>query len=66
MVVREYLAKKFRVDNTRVRTKGFGEDARTDSKRASSVEIIVYPEGAERRLGRAATASPTTASPLQR
>ena len=43
MVVREYLAKKFRVNNTRVRTKGFGEDARTDSKRASCVEIIVYP-----------------------
>ena len=58
MVVREYLAKKFRVDDTRIRTKGFGEDAQTDSKRASRVEIIVYPEGAEHRLGRPVPASP--------
>ena len=69
MVVREYLAKKFRVDDTRIRTKGFGEDAQTDSKKASRVEIIVYPEGAERRPGRAAPASPVatdTTAPTRR
>jgi outer membrane protein OmpA-like peptidoglycan-associated protein len=42
MVVREYLAKKFRVDDTRVKTKGMGEDAQTDSRRASRVEILVF------------------------
>jgi phospholipid/cholesterol/gamma-HCH transport system substrate-binding protein len=42
MVVRDYLAKKFRVDETRIKTKGMGEDARTESGRAGRVEILVY------------------------
>ena len=52
MVVREYLTKKFRIDDTRIKTKGMGEDAQADSKRADRVEVLVYPEAAERRLGR--------------
>jgi hypothetical protein len=35
-----------------IKTKGMGEDAQADSKRADRVEILVYPEAAERRLGR--------------
>jgi phospholipid/cholesterol/gamma-HCH transport system substrate-binding protein len=52
MVIREYLTKRFRVDDTRIKTKGMGEDARTDSRKASRVEILVYPEGAESHLAR--------------
>jgi outer membrane protein OmpA-like peptidoglycan-associated protein len=50
-VVRDYLTKKFRVDDTRIKTKGMGEDAQTDSKRVDRVEILVYPKAPERRLG---------------
>ncbi len=49
MVVRDYLARKFRIDDTRIKTKGMGEDAQTDSSRANRVEIIVYPPGAQSR-----------------
>jgi phospholipid/cholesterol/gamma-HCH transport system substrate-binding protein len=52
-VVREYLVKKFRVDDTRIKTKGLGEDPQADPERASRVEILVYPERAQPRLGRA-------------
>lgn len=51
MVVRQYLAKTFRIDDTRIKTKGMGEDAQTDPSKASRVEILVYPKGAEARLG---------------
>ena len=52
-VVREHLAKKFRLDDSRIRTKGMGEDARADSSKASRVEILIDPEGtrAERSGG---------------
>ena len=48
MVVREYLAKKFRVDDARLKTLGAGEDqkAATDSGR---VTIVVYPGSRENR-----------------
>jgi Hsp20/alpha crystallin family len=49
MVVREYLTKKFRIDDARIKTKGIGEDAQIDSRRASRVEILVYPEDVARR-----------------
>jgi phospholipid/cholesterol/gamma-HCH transport system substrate-binding protein len=51
LVVREYLAKNFKMDDTRIKTKGMGEDAQADSKRADRVEILVYPAAAERRVG---------------
>jgi phospholipid/cholesterol/gamma-HCH transport system substrate-binding protein len=44
IVVREYLAKKFKVDDARIKTKGMGEDAQTDPSKASRVEILIYPE----------------------
>ena len=49
MVVREYLAKKFKVDDARLKTLGAGEDqkAATDSGR---VTIVVYPGGRENRV----------------
>src|SRR5258705_11749938 len=48
MVVRQYLAKKFRLDDARLKTHGTGEDqkAATDSGR---VTIVVYPGGRENR-----------------
>jgi phospholipid/cholesterol/gamma-HCH transport system substrate-binding protein len=52
MVVREYLTKKFKVDDALIKTKGMGEDARTDGKRADRVEILVYPKGSEGPLTR--------------
>ena len=49
MVVRQYLAKKFKVDDARLKTLGTGEDqkAATDSGR---VTIVVYPGGRENRV----------------
>jgi outer membrane protein OmpA-like peptidoglycan-associated protein len=49
MVVRQYLAKKFKVDDARLKTLGAGEDqkAATDSGR---VTIVVYPSGRENRV----------------
>jgi phospholipid/cholesterol/gamma-HCH transport system substrate-binding protein len=49
VVVREYLTKKFRIDDTRVKTKGVIEDAQVDPRRASRVEILVYPADVARR-----------------
>ena len=48
MVVRQYLANKFRVDDARLKTLGAGEDqkAATDTGR---VTIVVYPGGRESR-----------------
>jgi phospholipid/cholesterol/gamma-HCH transport system substrate-binding protein len=44
-VVREYLVKKFKIDDARIKTKGMGEGtAQTDSSKAGRVEILVYPE----------------------
>ncbi len=40
MVVRDYLAKNFKLDDTRLKTIGLGKDASQD---ASQVEILVYP-----------------------
>lgn len=49
MVVRQYLAKKFRVDDSRLKTLGAGEDqsSPTDGGRLS---IVVYPEGRGSRM----------------
>jgi len=53
MVVREYLTKRFRIDDTRIKTRGMGEDPRTESKKADRVEILVYPASVGPRVGRA-------------
>jgi outer membrane protein OmpA-like peptidoglycan-associated protein len=49
MVVRDYLTNKFKVDDTKIKTKGMGEDAQTDSDRASRVEVVVYADGSPSR-----------------
>ena len=52
MVVRQYLAKKFKVDDARIKTKGMGEDKQADASKAGRVEIIVYPTGAESQISK--------------
>ena len=42
-VVREYLAKKFKLDDARIKTKGMAEGTQTDGKPANRLEILVYP-----------------------
>jgi len=46
MVVREYLIKNFKLDDTRVKTLGLGKEA--DAGDAGKVEILVYASGATR------------------
>ena len=50
MVVRQYLAGKFKIDDARIKTKGMGADAQTDMSKAGRVEIIVYPKAGESNL----------------
>jgi phospholipid/cholesterol/gamma-HCH transport system substrate-binding protein len=57
LVVREYLAKTFRIDGTRIKTKGMGEDAQADSRQASRVEILVYPVESPARSAAGETAT---------
>ena len=46
MVVRDYLADKFELDDTKMKTKGMGEVAPTEKGRVHWVEISVYaPDG---------------------
>jgi phospholipid/cholesterol/gamma-HCH transport system substrate-binding protein len=42
MVVRDYIAKNFKVDDTRLKTMGLGEAGPTEG---SQLEILVYPTG---------------------
>ena len=54
MVVRDYLVKNFKMDDSRFKTKGLGKTARTNAGDAGKVEILVYPTGS--------TASPADSS----
>jgi len=47
MVVRQYLAEKFKTDDTRIKTKGMGEEGKTDPNNTGRVEVIVYPGKSE-------------------
>ena len=49
MVVRQYLAQKFRIDDTRIKTLGLGEEGQTTLDRNGRVSIVIYPGGGERR-----------------
>lgn len=49
MVVRNYLAEKFRIDDSRLKTKGMGEDQASDPAKANRLEILVYPDGSEQK-----------------
>src|SRR5436190_1481718 len=60
MVVREYLVKSFKVDDTRVRTIGFGKTP--DVPDGGRIEVLVYPESAVDSTVDAASLSTTIAS----
>jgi len=46
MIVRQYLAQKFKVDDARIKTMGIGESQQTTGS-AGAVTIVVYPLGRE-------------------
>jgi phospholipid/cholesterol/gamma-HCH transport system substrate-binding protein len=50
MVVRQYLAEKFRVDDARIKTLGTGEDQQEAGDGAGRVRIVVYPGGKDNRM----------------
>ena len=47
MLVREYLVKKFKFDDTRMKTKSLGKKESAQAGQADKLEVIVYPEGAK-------------------
>jgi outer membrane protein OmpA-like peptidoglycan-associated protein len=50
MVVRKYLAEKFRVDDARIKTLGLGEERQKEADDAGSLRILVYPGGRNERV----------------
>jgi outer membrane protein OmpA-like peptidoglycan-associated protein len=44
MVVRDYLADNFELDDSRLKTKGLGEAASQEKGRERWIEVLVYPE----------------------
>ena len=50
MIVRNYLAENFRVDDTRIKTIGLGKDE-GESEDGGKVEILVYPAGSNTPTG---------------
>jgi phospholipid/cholesterol/gamma-HCH transport system substrate-binding protein len=54
-VVRDYLAKNFKFDDTRLKTLGLGKT--TEAGDDGSVEILVYPGGAKTPTGKQAAAA---------
>ena len=51
MIVRQYLAQKFKVDDARIKTMGAGESQQTGG--AGTVTVVVYPAGREDRAAMA-------------
>ena len=45
MVVRDYLVKNFKMDDTRLKTIGLGKSDQKDAVDGGSVEVIIYPVG---------------------
>jgi len=45
MVVRDYLVKNFKMDDTRLKTIGMGKSDQKDAVDGGSVEVIIYPVG---------------------
>ena len=45
MVVRNYLVKNFKMDDTRLKTIGLGKSDQKDAVDGGSVEVIIYPVG---------------------
>jgi hypothetical protein len=46
MVIRDYLVKNFKMDDTRLKTMGLGKKNDSNAAKAGGVDIIVYPVGA--------------------
>ena len=44
MVVRKYLAEKFKLDDTRIKTKGLGEEESDGTNNQAPLEVLVYSE----------------------
>ena len=44
MVVRKYVAEKFKVDDTRIKTKGLGEEESDGTNNQAPLEVLVYSE----------------------
>jgi phospholipid/cholesterol/gamma-HCH transport system substrate-binding protein len=64
MVLRNYLAEKFKLDDTKLRTMGMGEVKTTQPDRTSRIEISVYAPATELPLGKtAASATPREPQP---
>ena len=53
LVVRDYLAGNFKMDDTNLKTLGLGKQPRTDVSDAGAVEVVVYPAGANAPLASA-------------
>jgi outer membrane protein OmpA-like peptidoglycan-associated protein len=47
MIVRQYLAQKFKVDDARIKTLGIGESQQVST--SGGVKIVVYPGGRDNR-----------------
>jgi phospholipid/cholesterol/gamma-HCH transport system substrate-binding protein len=47
MVVRDYLVKNFKMDDTLLKTMGLGKNAPAGGESVSGVEILVYPAGSD-------------------
>ena len=58
MVVREYLAEKFRLDDTRIKTKGLGEEGSSGMNNQATLEVLVYSEDTAKPSNREDALSP--------
>jgi phospholipid/cholesterol/gamma-HCH transport system substrate-binding protein len=53
MIVRQYLAQKFRIDDARVKTLGMGEGDQTATDKGGRIAIVIYANGQDSRLTQA-------------
>ena len=66
LVVRDYLVDNFKMDDTKLRTLGLGKQPRPDVSDAGTIEVLVYPPGADAPLAASASnASPRTDQPAR-
>lgn len=57
MVVRDYLVKNFKMDDTRVKTIALGKSDQKDAGGGGSVEVIIYPVGLSMKPTKSAESS---------
>jgi phospholipid/cholesterol/gamma-HCH transport system substrate-binding protein len=63
MVVRQYLVEKFKLDDTRIKTKGFGKGQPGQEGKADRIQVLIYSPGV--RMDVSKTEDPHPVSPLQ-